>query len=674
MHTRPGPAITDLKPGDHLCLIYDTEKEHRAVLTPFLRQGLERGEKVIYIADTRTPEAVLSYLHDDGLAPEPYLDRGQLVILTCDDACMRDGIFDPDEMIALLRAETEKALAEGYPALRVTGEMSWALRGLPGSERLMEYEAKLNEFFPRSKCLAICQYDRRQFEPEALLDVLRTHPLVIIGTEILDNFYFVSPRELRRDNLPAVTLNRWIKHLQEHKQLEETLRENEAKYRALVEQSLVGVYLFTKDHFAYVNRALAKSFGYSVEELVGRLGPLDLTHPDDRPRVVENIRKRLEGEIGAIHYTFRGLRKDGRTIFCKAFGSCISYKGKPAVIGTLVDITERVQTEEALRQSEQRYRALVEAAPDVIFTLSMDGTITSLNPAFERLTGWSRSEWLGKHFSSLVHPEDLPAAKDLFQRALRTRKPLTYELRILTKSGHYLVGEFTSTPQLVEGEVVGILGIARDITDRKQMEEELRQSFEKLHMVLQETVHALAAAIESRDPYTAGHQRRVAQLACAIAKELDLSSDQIRAIQMAADVHDIGKVSVPAEILSKPGQLTEPEFDLIKTHPQVAYDILKQIDFPWPIAEIVLQHHERLDGSGYPNGLKGTDILLEARILAVADVVEAMSSHRPYRPAFSVEKALEEISKNRGTLYDSQVVDACLRLFREKKFKFQEST
>jgi len=177
-------TIADLQPGDHLCCLYETEEEHRAVLTPFLRQGLERGEKVIYIVDTRTAEAILGYLQDNGLEVEPYLASGQLAILTHHNACMREGIFDPEGMIALLRAETERALAQGYPALRVTGEMTWALRGLPGSERLIEYEARLNEFFPGSKCLAICQYDRRRFDLAVLLDVLRTHPVAVIGTEV----------------------------------------------------------------------------------------------------------------------------------------------------------------------------------------------------------------------------------------------------------------------------------------------------------------------------------------------------------------------------------------------------------------------------------------------------------------------------------------------------------
>jgi putative nucleotidyltransferase with HDIG domain len=173
-----------------------------------------------------------------------------------------------------------------------------------------------------------------------------------------------------------------------------------------------------------------------------------------------------------------------------------------------------------------------------------------------------------------------------------------------------------------------------------------------------------------RDPYTAGHQQRVTQLAVAIATEMGLPTEQIDGIRVIGTLHDVGKICIPAEILSKPGKLTKVEFTIIKIHSQAGYNILKTVEFPWPVAKIVLQHHERMNGSGYPKGLRGEDILLESRILAVADVVEAMSSHRPYRPALGTHKALEEIEQNSGVLYDADVADACLRLFREKGFQF----
>ena len=201
--------------------------------------------------------------------------------------------------------------------------------------------------------------------------------------------------------------------------------------------------------------------------------------------------------------------------------------------------------------------------------------------------------------------------------------------------------------------------------------EKLQDTLEKLRKAMEGTIQVISSTVEMRDPYTAGHQQRVTTLACAIATEMGLPEDRIDGLRMAGVIHDLGKIAVPAEILSKPGEITEPEFGIIKTHPQAGNDILKDIEFPWPIAEIVYQHHERMDGSGYPQGLSGENTLLEARILAVADVVEAMASHRPYRPALGIDTALEEISQNRGTLYDPDVVDACLKAFKEKGFKFE---
>jgi putative nucleotidyltransferase with HDIG domain len=212
----------------------------------------------------------------------------------------------------------------------------------------------------------------------------------------------------------------------------------------------------------------------------------------------------------------------------------------------------------------------------------------------------------------------------------------------------------------------------RDLTEKKQAEAALQESLARTTEVQYGTIEALGTVTETRDPYTAGHQRRVTQLACAVARELGLPADRVAGLRVMGLLHDLGKISVPAEILSKPGKLSDTEFAIIKSHAQAGYEIVKEIRFPWPVAEVILQHHERMDGSGYPQGLTGPDITPEARILAVADVVEAMASHRPYRPALRIELALEEIAQNKGVLYDPEVVDACLKLFAEKKFQFDE--
>ncbi|CAB1063818.1 Response regulator/sensory box/HDIG domain protein [Olavius sp. associated proteobacterium Delta 1] len=209
-----------------------------------------------------------------------------------------------------------------------------------------------------------------------------------------------------------------------------------------------------------------------------------------------------------------------------------------------------------------------------------------------------------------------------------------------------------------------------EIENRKRMQQELQQSFESLKIAMHSTIQAISMTVEKRDPYTSGHQQRVANLAKTIAEELELPESQIESIYMAAGIHDIGKISLPAEILVKPIPLSDIEISLVQAHAQAGYDILKGIDFPWAIADIVLQHHERMDGSGYPLGLAGDNIVFEARIICVADVVETMASHRPYRPSIGMDKALEEIVNNRGVLYDPQVVDACLKIFKEKDFSF----
>jgi len=264
--------IKQLKPGDHLCCIYETEQEHRALLTPFMRQGLDRGEKIVYIVDARSAEQILSYLREVGLDVKDYLNSGQLKVLLVDESYMLEGVFDPDGMIRLLEKETRRALDEGYSALRVTGEMSWALRGLPGSERLMEYESKLNMFFPGNKCLAICQYDRRKFKPKVLLDVLTTHPIAIVGTEVFDNFYFMPPKDTLGTNPEKAVLNNWLGNLRERKRTETILRESEKTARAFLNASTDSGILIDRDGLIIdINDKMARDLGKTRKEMIGKI-------------------------------------------------------------------------------------------------------------------------------------------------------------------------------------------------------------------------------------------------------------------------------------------------------------------------------------------------------------------------------------------------------------------
>ena len=257
-----------------------------------------------------------------------------------------------------------------------------------------------------------------------------------------------------------------------------------------------------------------------------------------------------------------------------------------------------------------------------------------------------------------------PAEIIQFAIALSTKWQTEKQLLALHSNLENLVE--TRTAELVKSNKL----LKSEIENRKRMQLELQQSFENLKKVMDATIQAIGKTVEKRDPYTSGHQQRVASLTRCIAEKIGFADHQIEGVCMAAAIHDIGKISLPAEILSKPVQLSEIEVKLIQAHSQAGYDILEGIEFPWPIAEIVLQHHERMDGSGYPKGLAGDDILIEARILGVADVVETMASHRPYRPSMGIDKALEEMTQNRGILYDPKVVDACLKIFYENGFVF----
>jgi PAS domain S-box-containing protein/putative nucleotidyltransferase with HDIG domain len=315
---------------------------------------------------------------------------------------------------------------------------------------------------------------------------------------------------------------------------------------------------------------------------------------------------------------------------------------------------ERKRTEDFLRESEEKYRLVVEKASDGIVILQEE-KIKFINPRLADMWGGDASEMLNRRFMDFIHPDEILKVVERYKKRMAGEKvnPI-YETIMVRKDGSSLNVELNAGISQYHGKKSDQVFV-RNITERKQA-----QTWRK---VLEGSIEAIAMTLEMRDPYTAGHQQRVARLACAIAKEIKIPQVQIDGLRIAGLIHDLGKVTVPAEILSKPSKLTETEFSIIKNHPRVAYDILKKIDFPWPVADIVLQHHEYLDGSGYPQGLKGGDILLEARILTVADIVEAMASHRPYRPALGIDRALEEVKFGKGSKFDPVVVDACLKLF-----------
>ncbi|MCX8023409.1 MAG: response regulator [Syntrophorhabdaceae bacterium] len=331
--------------------------------------------------------------------------------------------------------------------------------------------------------------------------------------------------------------------------------------------------------------------------------------------------------------------------------------------------------DDALQRNEKFLESIVENIPDMIFVKEVENlNFVMFNRAGEELLGYSREELIGKNDYDFFPKEqaDFFTAKD---REVLASKQLVDipEETIKTKNLGERILHTKKIPIIEkEGRYCFLMGISEDITEHKRAEESLREAMEKLKKMFSSIIKVISTIIEFRDPYTAGHQSRVGKIACALAKEIGFPDDRAENIYMAGNIHDIGKISIPAEILSKPSQLTSIEMALIKTHPQSGYSILKDVELPYPVKDMILQHHERLDGSGYPYGLKGDDILIESKILAVSDVVEAISSHRPYRPACGIEVALDEIEKNRGILYDENVVDGCVKLFRERGFTYDD--
>jgi PAS domain S-box-containing protein len=331
------------------------------------------------------------------------------------------------------------------------------------------------------------------------------------------------------------------------------------------------------------------------------------------------------------------------------------------------EITERTRAEEAIVAAKNDWENTFDTVPDMITIHDEDFNIVRANPAAREMFGLQLQEGIpfAKCFRS-YHGTEKPPTECTSCQCLQTGRPSTVEMFEPYLNKHL---EIRAMPRFGnDGRLVGLIHVVRDITERKQAEKHLQDTLNSLRKAVGVTIQTMVSAVEARDPYTAGHQTRSANLARAIATEMGLPQEKIDGIRMAGSIHDIGKLSIPAEILSKPTRLSEIEFSLIKEHARQGFEILKGVESPWPLAEMVYQHHERMDGSGYPRHLRGDDILPESRIIAVADVVEAIASHRPYRPALGIDAAMEEISKNRDTFYDPEVVDACLRVFREKGY------
>lgn len=463
-----------------------------------------------------------------------------------------------------------------------------------------------------------------------------------------------------------------LRDITERKKAEEELQKEKELFFTVLENNPNGIALIdTQGKYFFVNSEFTRITGYTLNDIPTGRDWFKKAYPDQRYRKkVIDAWKNDKDHVGAtIDRQFTVLCHDGttkeiefRTTFLKEFAILV-----------LKDITFKIEAENALKEAGEKYRSIFEHAVEGIFQSTLEGGYLSVNPSFAKMLGYDSPQEVIESIKDIrtqvyAFPED----RDTLIKHLQGHGFIeNFETRFWRKDGSVIwVSSNTRAVKDSSGKILYLEGTNENITERKMAEEALQKSMDNLRKLLVGTIQAISTTVETRDPYTAGHQKRVSQLARTIAQEMSLHRETIEGIRVAGIIHDIGKISVPAEILSKPTRLTELEFNIIKTHSEVGYEILKGIEFPWPIAKIVLQHHERLNGSGYPYGIKDGEILLEAKILAVADVTESMISHRPYRAALGIDAALEELTINKGILYDRDVANACIALFKEKGFSF----
>ena len=467
----------------------------------------------------------------------------------------------------------------------------------------------------------------------------------------------------------------------ERKLAEEALGESEEQFRTSMENAPDGVYMNDLEgNFLYGNRRCEEIIGYKREELIGKnFMELNIFTEDSLARAKQLLRANRKGKsTGPDEMDL--IRKDGHRVPVEINSSVVQRKDMTVVLAFARDITERKQADEAILRSKLLLQSVIDSTPDWMYVKDVQHRFLLVNRSFAAAQNLTPQDMIGRGDSDFFSQEMCRGNPDKGIRGFHADDNQAFQGQMVHNrsnivtwaDGSMHIYDTYKIPLADQsGKIYGALIYSRDITEQQEAEYEREASFNTLQKTLHDVINTMAKIVEMRDPYTSGHQGRVAELAGAVAREMKLDDTRIEHLMMAASIHDIGKMYVPADILSKPGKLSDIEWAMIKTHVEGSYEILKDLEFSQPIALMASQHHERLDGSGYPNGLKGEETLLEAKILAVADVVEAMSSHRPYRPALGIDKALEEISSNKGVLYDPDIVDTCLKLFKNGQFKFK---
>lgn len=483
-----------------------------------------------------------------------------------------------------------------------------------------------------------------------------------------------SSSNLVYDGGRIVGITAVITDISERKQVEKIVDKQRKEYRTILDAvPNIIVYIDRNGRFMRINQAGADALGLTPREVVGKTFS-DFFPPDQAAIFLARSREIMDTRIPTYGNEYEAILPSQKHIWTHT--DIIPYldENGDAIgsINVIVDITGRKLAERALQESEERFRTMANLLPQTIFETDEKGNFTFVNSRGYQIFGYTEEDIAaGMNVLQTIVPEDRLIAVESITRRVRGEEFPPNEYTAVRKDSSKFPVLIYASPIIKDSMHTGMRGMLIDITERKQLEKRLEDSIGVLSKTLNDAVITMGKIVEMKDPYTAGHQLQVARLAAAMAELMGLTPQQVDNINTTAAVHDIGKIYIPSDILAKPGKLNQLEISIIRTHAQGSYDILKNIDFPGPIAAIALQHHERLDGSGYPNKLKGPDISLEARILAVADVVEAMSSHRPYRPSLGIDAALEEIISNRGLLYDAGAVDACVKLIREKGFKLE---
>ena len=807
-------ALEKLHPHDHLCLIYESEEEWSKAIIPFIGIGLSRGEKCLYLTDVHQAALLRQALSKQNIPAEAYESSGQLAFFHCQDIYTRDGRFDPDRMIALSKDETEKALREGYPVLRVASEASWVLRGIPGSELLLEYESKLNrDFFPLFPCLVICQYDRWRFDPEIVKGVVMTHPFLVRGGRVYENFYNIPTDDFLSQKRGEREVQRWFKNIER----EQTKKRYLHFLTDILNNSSQPLAIFYLDgRIARSNRAFCELTGYTPEELENRYWDKELTPPEwweHEVKVLAEVRRTGQPQRFEKEY----IRKDRTRVPVELLVQfATDSEGNPIYYSFIItDISERKKMEKALTESENNHRSLFENFPGIVFKGDINWHPLFIQGQVEEITGYSPEELTNEKMKwlDIVHPDDFEMLNELDREMIQSHQSLSVrKYRIICKDGTIRwIEEHLQFFYDEKGNPKDTQGVMMDITDLKQDEEKIRylifhdyltglynraffeeeltrldtprnfpislvmgdldslklvndtfghaegdEYLKKIATALREScrkddiiarwggdefaiilphatdeeaqmiikrindachqfsehlaipfnisigcatktkedesmkdmvktaedrmyrrkllemkssrsavIASLTEALRQKNHGIQEHTDRLRTLSAAFARELGLSTDEIDDLMLLATLHDIGKIAIPESILRKPGPLTPEEWETVFKHPEIGFRIVQSTPELTSIALAILAHHERWDGAGYPQGLKGNHISLLSRILSIIDAFELITSDRPYQKARSIKEATDELKRCAGTQFDPELVERFIAVIQE---------